>query len=160
MSDELLNGNSDDGSRDEEREPSTLAEAQERIRVLERELGKVRKESAKRREALRERDGQEADAGVWRTVAVEAVVASEAAAAGAVRPEVLARLVDAGGIEGDTLAELRESARDQVGQAREDAPELFAAPPAVGAHRPGVQNRQRRERPTDPDTWLRKAARR
>jgi hypothetical protein len=158
MSDE--HENSEDGSR-EEREPSTLAEAQERIRVLERELGKVRRESAKRREALKERDGQETDAGIWRSVALEAVVQAEASRAGARRPELLARLVDAGAIEGDSLEEIQTAVREQVGQALDDAPELLGEPPATGVLSPGVQNRQqRRERPADKNDWLRKAARR
>jgi hypothetical protein len=158
MSDEL-NENSNDGSRDEEREPSSLAEAQEQIRVLRKELTQVRKESARRRQALRERDGQDADAGVWRTVALEAVVQAEAASAGARRPELLARLIDVGGIEGEGLDEIRTAVREHVREALDDAPELLGEPPVVGVHSPGVQNRQRRERPKDPDAWLRRAAR-
>jgi hypothetical protein len=159
MSDE--HDEQDGGSRDEEREPSTLAEAQEQIRVLRKELAQVRKESARRRQALKERDGQDADAGIWRTVALEAVVQAEAAAAGAHRPEVLARLVDVGGIEGDSLEEIRASVREQVSEAVDEAPELFRDPPVVGVRSPGVQGRQsRREHPADPNAWLRKAARR
>jgi hypothetical protein len=160
VSDEL-NENSGDGSRgEEEREPSTLAEAQEQLRVLRKELGQVRKESARRRQALRERDGEHADAATWRTVALEAVVQAEASRAGARRPELLARLVDASGIEGDSLEEIRQGVREQVSAALDDAPELLGEPPATGALSPGVQNRQRREPPKDPNAWLRKAARR
>jgi hypothetical protein len=155
MADEHDNG---DG---EQVEPQTLEEAREQIRVLRKELASVRKESARRRQALKKRDGQEADAGTWRTVALEAVVQAEAAAAGAHRPEVLARLVDVGGIEGDSLEQIRASVREQVDEALDEAPELFREPPAVGVRSPGVQNRQqRRERPADMNAWLRKAARR
>jgi cell pole-organizing protein PopZ len=149
-----------DNSGGEPVEPQTLEEAREQLRVLRKELASVRKESARRRQALKERDGEQADAGTWRTVALEAVVQAEAAAAGARRPELLARLVDVGEVEGDTLADLRASVREQVGRALDDAPELLGEPPAVGVRSPGVQNRQqRRERPASMDAWLRKAAR-
>jgi hypothetical protein len=150
----------DGGSRDEEREPSTLAEAQERIRVLSKELAATRKESARRRQALRERDGEHADLATWKTVAMEAVVQAEASRAGARRPELLARLVDVNGIEGDSLDEIRTAVREQVGQALDEAPELLGEAPAVGARSPGVRDRRQHERPKDPDAWLRKAARR
>jgi hypothetical protein len=151
----------DDGGTGEPVEPATLAEAQEQIRVLRKELAQVRKESARRRQALKERDGQDADAGLWRTVALEAVVQAEASRAGARRPELLARLVDVGEVEGEGLDDIRSAVREQVKQALDDAPELLGESPAVGVRSPGVQNRQnRRERPANPDAWLRKAARR
>jgi hypothetical protein len=149
----------DNGEQGDAAEPETLEEAREQLRVLRKELTSVRKESARRRQALKERDGQEADAGIWRTVALEAVVQAEAAAAGAHRPEMLGRLVDVSGIEGDTLEEIRSSVREQVEEAQTEAPELFREPTGVGVRSPGVQNRQRRERPADPDAWLRRAAR-
>ena len=151
----------DEHGGDDPAEPETLEDAREQLRVLRKELAQVRKESARRRQALKERDGQEADAGIWRTVALEAVVAAEAAAAGARRPELLGRLVDVSGIEGESLDEIRAAVREQVGEALDEAPELLGEPPVVGALSPGVQNRQqRRERKSDPDAWLRKAARR
>jgi hypothetical protein len=154
MSDEP--DNRDDRDDDE---PTTLAEAHQTIRALRKDLAATRKESARRRQALKERDGHEADAGVWRTVALEAVVQAEAAAAGARRPDLLARLVDVGGIEGESLDELRSAVRAQVGQALEEAPELKAEPAPVGALSPGPRGRDR-TRKVDPDAWLRKAARR
>ena len=144
---------------DEQAEPTTLEEALETIRVLRRELGSTRKESARRRQALRERDGQEADAGVWRTIAVEAVVQAEALAAGARRPELLGRLVEVNAIEGETLDEIREVVRERVGTTLEDAPELKAEPVVTsGALSPGPRG-ERPRRKADPDAWLRKAAR-
>jgi hypothetical protein len=130
-----------DNSGGEPVEPQTLEEAREQLRVLRKELASVRKESARRRQALKERDGQEADAGTWRTVALEAVVQAEASRAGARRPELLARLVDVTGIEGDGLEEIRQGVREQVSAALDEAPELLGEPPATGALSPGVQNR-------------------
>jgi hypothetical protein len=150
----------DGGSRDEEREPSTLAEAQEQLRVLRKELGQVRKESARRRQALKERDGEHADASSWRAIAMEAIVAAEASRAGARRPELLARLVDVSAVEGESLDEIRSAVREQVGQALDEAPELLGEPIPVGARSPGVQDRRRHETPKDRNAWLRKAARR
>jgi hypothetical protein len=141
-------------------EPETLEDAREQLRVLRKELGQVRKESARRRQALKERDGEQADAGSWKAVAVASVVEAEAARAGARRPELLGRLVDVSAIEGDTLDEIRTSVREQVSEALDEAPELLGEPVAVGAHSPGVRDRQRHERPADPNAWLRKAARR
>jgi hypothetical protein len=142
-------------------EPDTLEDAREQLRVLRKELGQTRKESARRRQALKERDVQQADAGIWKTVAVEAIVQAEAARAGARRPELLGRLVDAGAIEGDTLDEIRTSVREQVSEALDEAPELLGEPVAVGAHSPGVRDRGHHEqRPADANAWLRKAARR
>jgi hypothetical protein len=159
MSDELNRGEGGDGSRGEEAEPSTLEEAQEQLRVLRKELTAVRKESARRRQALKERDGQEADAGSWKAVAVASVVEAEAARAGARRPELLGRLVDVSAIEGDTLDEIREGVREEIRQALAAAPELLGEPPAVGARAPGVQDRRRPQPPADSSGWLRKAAR-
>jgi hypothetical protein len=107
-----------------------------------------------------ERDGENADAASWKAVALASVVEAEASRAGARRPELLARLVDVSEIEGDSLDEIRQAVKEQVGQALDDAPELLGEPPAVGVRSPGVQDRRRRERPKDPDSWLRKAARR
>jgi hypothetical protein len=91
---------------------------------------------------------------------MEAVVQAEASRAGARRPELLARLVDVSGIEGETLDEIRQAVKEQVGQALDDAPELLGEPPIAGARSPGVRDRRRHESPKDPDAWLRKAARR
>ena len=149
-----------DSQHGDENEPATLAEAQETIRVLRKELSQVRRESARRRQALKERDGQEADVGIWKTVAMEAVVQAEAAAAGARRPELLGRLVDVTGIDGDSLDELRVSVREQVAETLEQNPELKAEPASVGALSPGPRVRDRdRTRRADPDAWLRRAAR-
>jgi hypothetical protein len=157
MADEPGNGNGDR----EPVEPETLEEAREQLRVLRKELGQVRKESARRRQALKERDGEQADAGSWKAVAVASVVEAEAARAGARRPELLGRLVDVGAIEGDTLDEIREGVRQEIRQALDDAPELLGEPVAVGAHSPGVRDRRHHEqRPADANAWLRKAARR
>jgi hypothetical protein len=150
----------DDGGTGEPVEPATLDEAREQIRVLRKELAQVRKESARRRQALKDRDGQDADAGIWRAVAVEAVVQAEASRAGARRPELLARLIDVGEVEGEGLDDIRAAVREQVKQALDDAPELLGEPPVIGARSPGVRDRQRREPPADPNAWLRKAARR
>jgi hypothetical protein len=157
MSDE--HENSDDGSRNEEGEPSTLAEAQEQLRVLRKELANTRKESARRRQALKERDGEHADASSWRAIAMEAIVAAEASRAGARRPELLARLVDVSAVEGESVDEIRSAVREQVGEALDEAPELLGEPPATGVLSPGVRDRRRRERPKDPDAWIRKVAR-
>jgi hypothetical protein len=152
-------------NRDEPRdqgddEPATLAEAQETIRALRKDLTATRKESARRRQALKERGDREADAGIWKTVALEAVVQAEAAAAGARRPELLGRLVDANAIDGETLDEIRTTVREQISETLDANPELRADPAVVGALSPGPRDRFRREqRRADPDAWLRKAAR-
>ena len=75
------------------------------------------------------------------------------------RPELLARLVDVSAVEGESLDEIRSAVREQVDEALEDALELLGEPPATGVLSPGVRDRRRRERPKDPDAWLRKAAR-
>ena len=139
-------------------EPATLDEALETIRALRKELGSVRKESARRRLALKERDGQEADASIWRTVAIEAVAHAEATAAGARRPELLGRLVDLGEIEAESLDEIRSTVRQRIDEALEQAPELRADAGPVGALSPGPRLRERTPR-ADPDAWLRRAAR-
>jgi hypothetical protein len=147
--------------RREDAEPETLEDAREQLRALRKELGQVRKESARRRQALKERDGEQADSAIWKTVAVEAVVQAEAAEAGAARPALLARLVDAAAIDGETLDEIRETVREQVGQALEEAPELRADQPGADLVSQGVRDRRRPgdQRPRDPDQWLRRAAR-
>jgi hypothetical protein len=144
---------------DDPAEPETIEDARQQLKVLRKELAAVRKESARRRQQLKERDGQEADAGIWKTVALEAVVQAEAAKAGARRPELLGRLVDVGAVEGESLDEIRAAVREQVSEALDEAPELLGEPPGVGVRSPGVQNRQRREPPADPNAWLRRAAR-
>jgi hypothetical protein len=128
--------------------------------VLRKELSSLRRESARRRQALRERDGENADAASWRSVALEAVVHAEASRAGARRPELLARLVDVSAVEGDSLDEIRKAVKEQVSTALDEAPELLGEPIPVGARSPGVQDRRRHETPKDPNAWLRKAARR
>jgi hypothetical protein len=148
----------DERGSDEPAEPETLEDAREQLRALRKELSQVRKESARRRQALKERDGQEADVGVWRTVAVEAVVQAEASAAGARRPALLSRLVDLSEIDAETLPEIREAVREQIAETLEANPELRAEPERVGVLSPGPRTRDR-SRKVDPDAWLRKAAR-
>jgi hypothetical protein len=139
-------------------EPETLEDAREQLHALKKELSAVRKESARRRHLLKERDGQEADVGVWRTVALEAVVQAEAAAAGARRPELLGRLVDVGAIEGESLDEIRATVREQIGETLEANPELRAEPEHVGVLSPGARG-ERSRRKADPNAWLRAARR-
>jgi predicted secreted protein len=150
----------DDATGDVERdEPTTLAQAHERIAELRKSLSQVRKEAGNRRHELRELQRQQTGDQGWRELALSSLVTAEAAAAGATKPELVSRLVDLGEINGDaSLDEIRAAVREQVTETLEDNPELRAPQRPLVSQ--GVRSRgYTGERPQDPDAWLRRAAR-